>query len=360
MSRRRLLVAVLMTIAVAAAFVGTARAGGRECSDDQGVDRCAPNVQAGVHDLYDVASVVDLVGAGTYARRVFFVDGYRNDVLLISVLRPPGREPYLEVRIPRYGDTGREPLVAPLSPRLWERILSQSEGVTRPLPAVASPDEGEFKVCLHAWVYTVEMVDPRRLAPDTESRTLVAQAKSVTESPCDNGPVAQFASWLAETALDSLPQCAELDLDDYRNDAMLLNACAWLRGDRFFAAQVLRAARPLVDLDGQGADRLQPIMDRETVLTLPEESPGAGNSGAPERLAAWASSRGSLRLHLDDLHAVDAETAVLRGRFDTSSTQGDRWCQSRAVTEVRWSRRFGRPAIVAMEVGPFTQPVCEQ
>ena len=77
------------------------------CADDRGVDRCAEAQQRRMRDLYGVRSIDKHQAAGDQVRRIFYVDGYGRDLILISLVRAPGHDPMLWVHYP--GEGGQRP-----------------------------------------------------------------------------------------------------------------------------------------------------------------------------------------------------------------------------------------------------------
>lgn len=81
-----------------AMLVSTPEAAGQsrvapECSDDNGVDRCSAEQHRRVLDLFGLNPIEEHVRAGDQVRRAFYVDGYGGDLLALSFVRAPGRDP---------------------------------------------------------------------------------------------------------------------------------------------------------------------------------------------------------------------------------------------------------------------------
>ena len=81
----------LLFAITAAAPVAAQRPVDRNCSDDRGVDRCSEEQQRRTRQLFSVRSIEEHGAAGDQVRRVFYVDGYGRDVVLIALVRAPGR-----------------------------------------------------------------------------------------------------------------------------------------------------------------------------------------------------------------------------------------------------------------------------
>lgn len=61
------------------------------CRDDRGTDRCAETEQRRMRELYGVRSIEEHQAAGDQVRRIFYVDGYGRDLILIAFVRTSGR-----------------------------------------------------------------------------------------------------------------------------------------------------------------------------------------------------------------------------------------------------------------------------
>lgn len=230
--------AALLLLLLAAAPAAAQTQVDSNCADDNGVDRCATDQQRQTRALFGVRAIEEHRDAGDQVRRVFYVDGYGRDVVLISLIRAPGREPMASVHFPRReGQPARAPFEAPVPEAAWEDILRRSASFDRRFAAPPSPprrpgEEQEFTMCLHSWVYTIEANDPRR-------RTGPASLRRKVEDACEDGPGEAFAQELERTALQLFPACAALDPNQHRNPASQLAACATLAGDRLAAAAVM-------------------------------------------------------------------------------------------------------------------------
>ena len=232
----------------------------RLCSDDQGVDRCDGETQRRMRESYGLADARSVLDSGITLRRAMFVDGYGRDVAAIDFVRRPGEEPRVEVRTPSTPDEeATPPLTAPLSLESWHAAIGRSENfdqkLAREMPAADQSSEAPpINLCLHSWVVVVEAVDAPRVSPNilvgTDSRgqvgdlalaveapTLPGIIRSDTEDACADGLAIPYAFAIADLAHRSLPQCSTLDLDDFRNSAMLLATCHRLRGDRHTAGE---------------------------------------------------------------------------------------------------------------------------
>ncbi|HEX8215926.1 MAG TPA: hypothetical protein VF577_00555, partial [Allosphingosinicella sp.] len=80
------------------------------CSDDRGLNRCSDEQQRQMRQLYAVPTIEEHAAAGEEVRRVFYVDGYGRDLILIAFVRSPGKDPEVRVHYPqRPGGTRPEP-----------------------------------------------------------------------------------------------------------------------------------------------------------------------------------------------------------------------------------------------------------
>lgn len=215
-----------------------------ECSDDRGVDRCAPEQHRRVLELYGLQPIEAHARAGDQMRRIFYVDGYGRDVVAIAMVRTPGRDPTLFVHFPKPAGAAARPALTALVPgSVWAAALGRSSHFERELRPAASPSEA-MAMCLHSWVYTVEAVDP----PRREGGRAMTRRK--VEDACQDGLAEVFANELAALALPLLPYCEALDPDLHRNDASRLGACSSLEGDRQAAARAHNLAMRLGHLNG--------------------------------------------------------------------------------------------------------------
>ena len=256
---RPISVGLLLLLAVAAA-AQTPRPDDRACRDDRGTDRCADAEQRRMRDLYGVPSIEEHRRAGDQVRRVFYVDGYGRDLVLLAFVRSPGRDPSLRVHYPRPEEGERPaPLQAPVPQALWDEVISRSAYFDRRF-ARQEPGEGAagINICIHGWVYMVEAID--RPAPRS-----AAVVRRKVESACEDGPGALFAREVERLALTLLPPCNALDPDQHRNAAAMIAACHILHGDRLAAAEALNRAGAFRFIDGAAdAPRLAGLFAHET------------------------------------------------------------------------------------------------
>ncbi len=198
-----------------------------ECGDDNGVDRCSPEVHRRVLELYGLQPIEAHARAGDEVRRVFYVDGYGRDMVAIAFVRAVGRDPTLSVHYPRTAGELPPPATALVPREIWAQVLERSVYFDRELTRLP---ENFLRMCLHAWVYTVEAAQPGTREGEG------MQVRRKVEDACDPGLGQDYARVVQELALPLLPYCAALDPAQHRNSASILTACRQLEGDRLAAA----------------------------------------------------------------------------------------------------------------------------
>lgn len=216
------------------------------CNDDRGVDRCTESQQRWMEDLYGVRSIEAHGEAGDQVRRVFYVDGFGRDVVLIAFLQPAEDGPIVSVHFPREGNTTPpDPLQAPMPEILWNDMLWRSKLIDRKLVPLPIPPE-TIQVCLHPSMYVVEIADP---ADGTLNSPKIART---TSNGCDGRMAAWFALETQRAALRLFPPCAALDPEQHRSAASQFAACRLLRGERMAAAAVMNRLGSLGRFPGPG------------------------------------------------------------------------------------------------------------
>jgi hypothetical protein len=244
----RLAALILLLIGTGPAVARTA-----ECSDDRGVDRCAPEQHRKVLELFGMQTIEHHRDRGDQVRRVFYVDGYGQDLLAIAFLRAPGRDPAVFVHYPQHqGEPQVEPLQALVPQSVWEDVLRRSAFFERPLAPIKGKTD-DLLLCLHSWVYTVEANDPAR--PDGDAGSL----RRKTADACGDGPAEAFSDEVQRAALALFPHCSRLDSTQYRNEVTQLSACRLLAGDRIAAAEVMNRAQAFRQEHGEG--EVPPLTD---------------------------------------------------------------------------------------------------
>jgi hypothetical protein len=250
-----------------------------KCSDDRGINRCAGNNQAKTRSKYDLSDKEKISADGTYLRRALFVDGYGNDVLALSFVRERMKAPYVEIRVPKTetrNDVAR--VVATISGDDWRRVIGEGRYFDREL---ISRKGAEEDICLHAWVAIVETVDPARLSGNTLPETFVdPEVRSKTQTACNGGLAIDYAFKLVELAYEMMPECHSIPAEEYRNKAMILNACASFSGDRVAAgeaAALIRKIRLAQHIYPKKVDGTRTALDQLVVLANDEPQLGGGS-----------------------------------------------------------------------------------
>jgi len=225
----------------------------RGCGDDQGKDRCAPEVQADMRGYYGLESVEELAEAGSEVYRAMFVDGYGNEIVAVSFVRERGKAPYVDVRAPSRAPDEEQLLRTTVSPDRWWTVSGRSPSFDQKMAYEVAPEDGARTMCLHGSVVVVESAEANSpyvsstidFSQDGEeiSETKIERPAPTirrdTESACANGLAVPYAFDLAKEAMESLVECSNLKLDDFRNATNFLAACHRLRGDRLTAAQAI-------------------------------------------------------------------------------------------------------------------------
>lgn len=221
----------------------------RDCMDDYGRDLCNADRWAAIVSSFDLERAEAVQAQGWRGVRVFTVDGYSQDMPMVSILsRGEGEyemplESVLEVRGVRATDSETNP--STLSRNAWtnlrfaaenlqERVAESAERQSGagPMGAVVQDEVGgaepeEIIVCLHAWV-TI-----------TESLTDKGVLRRIRNA-CGDDPLFDASFGLSAQALRGFPHCNHLDPAHYRNESAQLSACLILNGEnRIAAAEVL-------------------------------------------------------------------------------------------------------------------------
>jgi hypothetical protein len=310
----------------------------RGCGDDDGNDRCAKDTQKKMRTSYGIEDARKLMETGTTVRRAMLVDGYGNDVIAISFLRRPGTTPILEVRVPCHGESDcPAPLVATISQEVWERALSQSrdfdQKLVREIPKkdTDKKDEEHIILCLHGWFAVVEAAD----APKTNQNMARGQLRADAEGSCAEGLAFPYAFELAKLAHQNLPECSTLKIEWFRNSAMLLSSCAYLKGDRHAAGEAYAIVNQL------------PRCANDDEGCIEEAFAWTEQKLASKFREAW----GDGTLYLGTPEGIDEDHAILRGTlfFDVGK-DGDEKKEAADVT-FDLSRENGEFEIIAFKIG---------
>ena len=326
------LIVALVLAVVAGSPAAAQPAPDRNCRDDRGADRCGEEARAAMRALYGVPSIAQHREAGDQVRRVFYVDGYGRDLLLISFVRAPGRDPTLFVHFPRRdGEPVPAPLSAPVPHHLWSEMLARSGRFDREIvPLTRDPDA--LEICMHSWVYTIEATDPehesvRSAGPRTE-----------VEDACEDGLGEAFAWELQRMALPLLPHCARLDPEQHRGPASQLAACRMLSGDRMAAAEVFNRLAAFREVRGaDDSDEIAGIFEYDSAVIDWQGEVHRGTQAA----AFWARKIGETeaRLYYGSVEGLTARRARFAGVLErTRRIEGEEHeIHERAPVEMVWA-----------------------
>lgn len=233
----------MIALALAAALAAAEPAGAappvvhRRCRDEYARDLCDPAVRAAIRAKTGAESAEALVDQGYVGVRVFLVDGYSNDMPVVSVLSRDEGAPVMQVRV---RVAGRPPVVADIKPDSWTievAALLKRMGLAapewEPSTAEAQPQAkpGDppppIAICLHPWMAIVEILDQGGVT-------------SRIRTACGDQPIFQAGFYLSQLALHQQAGCGALAEDQYRNDSARLVGCATLVGRDRWSAVWLR------------------------------------------------------------------------------------------------------------------------
>ncbi len=322
-----------------------------DCHDDDMVDRCSPEKQRQVRELFGVKAIEAHRDAGDQVRRAFYVDGYGHDVVAIVFIRPKGGDPALWVHFPKDGSGKRpEPLQAPVPLRAWEELIERSAHFDQVLatsaPAKRSGGaEQQIIMCLHSWVFTVEATDPAK----GEYRPATLRRR--TEDACDNGLTEAYAVELQRAAVPLLAPCARLDPRQHRGEAKLLSACRLLRGDRLAAAEVRNALQPFFGVEGpEDVPALRDLFASDGRIDWAGEKPSSP-SGAAEFWVKKMTEAGRTDFYYDFVEGESADRVRVVGMLYRSIDGETR--DRQAEVEMTWVRDGDAFEVEQAVVRPF-------
>lgn len=311
------------------------------CRDDHMRDRCSAAEQDRMRKLYRVEPI-KAFAAGT-SRRVFYVDGYGNDVVAIEFMRMPERDPTLRVHFPKVpGEKPIPPLQTMLTAEQWQTIIDASENFDRSFAprklTKAETDDDDIVICLHSWVYWAEATDSGK-AP-----------RSVTEDSCNDAPVEQYAWAAVKLARSAFAHCRALDPQFSRNDATLLRSCEGLFGDRLAAAEVFNRGESLRRIDSPDSDG---GINRFSDYELTVDYNGDVKKG-PAAEALWKSifaAKNRPNFYYDWIKGLDADTVIVTGGRYLSGDDESK--DQTAAVEMRWEKETDRFDLTAIKISPY-------
>lgn len=319
----------------------------RNCRDDRGTDRCAGEQQRAVRALYGVRSIEEHRTAGDQVRRIFYVDGYGSDLLLIAFVRAPGSDPIVRVHFPRReGGEAPDSLQAAVPWAVWQDILFRSAHFDRELVPLPPPGG----LCMHSWVYTIEATDPAR------SREEPATQRRAVEDACAQGLARHYAIEVERATLPLFPHCARLASNQHPSPSTQLAACRILRGDRMAAAEVRNLAQALRTIGGAGdAARLTQVLTDLSVINWNGERNEGHGSAAPFWAAHAAPTRGVTNLYFESIEGESASRVRLTGtltRTTDTSRGGATGTETARVVQI-WTGAGGFFRVESATVGPW-------
>lgn len=320
----------------------------RDCMDDYGRDLCDAGQWATIVSSFGLEPADAVRAQGWRGVRVFTVDGYSQDMPMISILSR-GEGEYemplasvLDVRgVGAINGQGPPPALrrgawmnlqfAALNLQELVAKSTERQSDARPVIAAVQGDGGvaepeDLVICLHAWV-TV-----------TESLTDTGVLRRIRNA-CGEDPLFDAGLDLSGQALRGFPHCNHLDPAYYRNESAQLSACLILVGeDRIAAAEVLSL------VDGAFDGLLEFLAPDVRWL----DSSGDVMAGRPAVDAPFSEL-------FEDAHFVvtevvgDADGVVVSGLL--ARYVGDGIRETTAVRQ-SWRRRGDRWMLVELAPGP--------
>jgi hypothetical protein len=354
---------VALVLLLARAWLLPAQANAQEqrdaegCRADRNTENCAAARARYFQRLYGVRPFEAHRDAGDQVRRVFYVDGYGNDVVAISFERHPGRDPMLFVYLQHLaGEPAPAPLQAPVPEAVWHDLIERSALLDRrvvpePEPAPSAEGEQTVRLCTDGWTYTAEATDP----PPFEGAEPTLTRR--TEGACDDGLIELFAGEVERAAFPLIPHCAGLDRSQYRNAATLFQTCAVLRGDRMAAAVAMNSAHELFRIErAEDWSLLESAFGYETVIDW--NGTHSANRPAAEAARLWvnkALEAGPNGFYVEEMEGETRARVRLRGgfiRFVNVPGQTEQ-AMERAVAELVWEGDGRSFVIERATVGPW-------
>ncbi len=322
----------------------------RDCMDDYGRDLCDAPMWSDIVASFDLQPAEQVQRQGWRGVRVFTVNGYSNDMPMVSVLATAFDrwgdpvDARLEVRGHAYRG-GDDMIAAKLERDAWWALydsaewlqelvakspVRQSEDEPEPEPQQDDDEERDvITICLHAWV-TI-----------TESLTEEGVTRRIRNA-CGDDPVFNASYDFSAHALRGFPHCNHIDPAIQRNESTQLYACFALQGeDRIAAAEVLNILHGPVDELVDVAPYLAPDVRLS-------EAGGPGAVGAAAVAEAFADGR---------FEEMRVYTHLFEGASGSVAASGsiERYLDEKTeVAETRqvWLRRDGDWRLSEITIGP--------
>ena len=320
------------------------------CRNDPRPSQCVEAERRRMLEQYDVPSIEQRRSAGDQVRRVFYVDGYGDDLLLIEFRRARGGDPGVWVYFPRRQSEDRiEPFHASVPQEVWQDVLARSTVFDRaPVPLPVAPRTAP--ICLHGRRYMVEATDP---LPSGGEMTTVRRA---VENQCHPGLAQQYAVDVERATLPFFPPCARLASSRHGGAAAQLAACRILYGDRTAAAEVLNLAEAFQAISGPGdAGRLSRALTDAAVIDWNGERNVGGGSAATFWATHATPSIGVTNLIYRSVDGERADRVRLVGLLMRSvdTPRGRATGSEIARVEQIWTGEGGLFRVESATVGPW-------
>lgn len=320
----------------------------RDCMDEYGRNLCDAATWSGIVSSFELQPAEQVQREGWRGVRVFTVNGYSNDMPMVSVLAAEAGHydspvhPKLEVRGTAYRGSD-DVMVAKLEREAWDGLHATAQRLqglvaeSQDRQSGAAPEDppktvdGDrvISICLHAWV-TV-----------TESLTEQGVTRRIRNA-CGDDPVFDASFDFSAHALRGFPHCNHIDPALQRNESTQLAACLALEGeDKVAAAEVLNILHGPVDEAVDLAGHLAPD------VRLFEAGDPVTVGAAPVAQALSAGRFNEMRVY----------THHFEGRPESVITAGSlqRYVDDKmelADTRQVWLRRDGIWRLAEMTVGP--------
>jgi hypothetical protein len=345
---------LVVSLVAALAFQQTPAPGGadRNCRDDNGVDRCEADSRAATLTLLGAPSIEAQAAEGAEVYRVLQINGAGREEPIIAFERRPGSSPQVVV----YARNGRT-LRAGVPQTVWQEVQRDGRIADRDLGPAPGADSSTVGLCLHGWLYTVELANlrgiERQLAGDR------GPVRRRTMSACGDNLTARFAQKLATEAIRLLPDCDALDPDKHRNDTTRLAVCASMEGDRMAAAQLMNQI---------GWGRIEPRGDLPAARAWAAwmgggwatrfrwgTEPAVRNEGggsrypAAQRLVELTAADPELRAYMSGFRGVSSTRVETTGAFSTETGPDDAKVYSQAPFTQVWGWQEGQQQWVLEE-----------